>query len=35
VPFHPVDTVPSQAWLPEDCPLCGNGLPLTDPAAQG
>jgi orotate phosphoribosyltransferase len=35
VPFHAVDTVPSQAWLPEDCPLCGDGLPLTDPAAQG
>jgi hypothetical protein len=35
VPFHAVDTVPSHAWLPEVCPLCGDGLPLTDPAAQG
>jgi orotate phosphoribosyltransferase len=35
VPFYAVDTVQSQAWRPEDCPLCGDGIPLTDPSAQG
>lgn len=35
VPFYPVEEVQSQAWRPEDCPLCGDGIPLTDPAAQG
>jgi len=35
VPFYSVDAVQSQAWLPEDCPLCGDGLPLTDPSAHG
>ena len=35
VPFYAVDTVQSQAWRPEDCPLCGDGIALTDPSAQG
>jgi hypothetical protein len=35
VPFYAVDTVRSQAWRPEECPLCGDGIPLTDPSAQG
>src|SRR5580693_7533225 len=35
VPFYAVDTVQSQAWRPEDCPLCGAGIALTDPSAQG
>jgi orotate phosphoribosyltransferase len=35
VPFYSVDAVPSQAWLPEDCPLCANGVPLTDSSVQG
>ena len=35
VPFYAVDTVQSQAWRPEDCPLCADGIPLTYPSAQG
>jgi len=35
VPFYPVDTVHSQAWRPEDCPLRGDGIALTYPSAQG
>jgi orotate phosphoribosyltransferase len=35
VPFYSVDAVPSRAWLPEDCPLCANGVPLTDSSVQG
>jgi orotate phosphoribosyltransferase len=35
VPFYAVDTVQSQAWRPEDCPLCSDGIALTDPTAQG
>jgi orotate phosphoribosyltransferase len=35
VPFYSVDSVPSQVWLLEDCPLCADGMPLTDPAPQG
>jgi orotate phosphoribosyltransferase len=30
VPFYAVDTVRSQTWRPEDCPLCGDGMPLTE-----
>jgi orotate phosphoribosyltransferase len=29
VPFYSVEAVPSQAWLPQDCPLCAAGIPLT------
>lgn len=35
VPFYSVDAVPSRAWLPEDCPLCADGVPLTDSSVQG
>jgi orotate phosphoribosyltransferase len=34
VPFYAVDSVPSRAWRPADCPLCADGVPLTDPAAR-
>ena len=34
VPFHAVDTVPSHAWQPADCPLCADAVMLTDPSAQ-
>lgn len=30
VPFHAVATVPSQAWPAGRCPLCADGIPLTD-----
>jgi len=29
VPFYSVDAVASQAWRPDDCPLCADGIPLT------
>jgi orotate phosphoribosyltransferase len=35
VPFYSVDAVQSRAWLPADCPLCADGVPLTDSSAQG
>jgi orotate phosphoribosyltransferase len=31
VPFYSVDTVASDAWSTDDCPLCADGVPLTDP----
>jgi orotate phosphoribosyltransferase len=34
VPFYSVDSVPSRVWLPADCPLCADGVPLTSPASQ-
>lgn len=34
VPFYSVDSVQSHVWLPQDCPLCADGRPLTDPASQ-
>jgi orotate phosphoribosyltransferase len=34
VPFYSVDAVPSQAWLPANCPLCADGVPLTDSSVQ-
>jgi orotate phosphoribosyltransferase len=34
VPFYSVAAVSSQAWLPLDCPLCVDGIPLMDPASS-
>ena len=34
VPFYSVDAVQSRAWLPADCPLCGDGVPLIDPTTS-
>jgi orotate phosphoribosyltransferase len=34
VPFYAVDAIPSQAWLPDGCPLCADGVPLTEPAGR-
>ena len=31
VPFYTVDTIASQAWPADDCPLCASGIPLTQP----
>jgi hypothetical protein len=31
VPFYPASTVPSWAWPAEECPLCAEGAPYTDP----
>jgi orotate phosphoribosyltransferase len=33
VPFYPVESIESHAWLPSDCPLCTDRRPLTDPGA--
>ncbi|HEY5396910.1 MAG TPA: hypothetical protein VIL16_16095 [Trebonia sp.] len=33
VPFYAVDAVQSSAWLPANCPLCADAVPLTDPAS--
>jgi orotate phosphoribosyltransferase len=33
VPFYPVDTVASQAWPADECPLCASGRPLTRPSS--
>ena len=30
VPFHAAESVRSHAWLPADCPLCADGVPLTE-----
>jgi orotate phosphoribosyltransferase len=30
VPFYTVDEIQSHAWLPDDCPLCADGIPPTD-----
>ena len=30
VPFYAVDEIQSHAWLPDDCPLCADGIPTTD-----
>jgi orotate phosphoribosyltransferase len=34
VPFYSVDAAQSRAWLPADCPLCGDGVPLIDPTTS-
>jgi orotate phosphoribosyltransferase len=34
VPFYSVDSVQSHVWLPADCALCADGMPLTDPASR-
>jgi orotate phosphoribosyltransferase len=31
VPFYPASTVPSRTWPAEQCPLCAEGAPYTDP----
>src|SRR5215469_4870043 len=31
VPFYPVDTMTSQVWPADDCPLCASGIPVTRP----
>jgi orotate phosphoribosyltransferase len=31
VPFYPASTVPSRAWPAEQCLLCAEGTPCTDP----
>jgi orotate phosphoribosyltransferase len=33
VPFYPVDTMTSQAWRADDCPLCASGAPVTRPSS--
>jgi orotate phosphoribosyltransferase len=33
VPFYPVDTMTSQAWPADDCPLCARGTPVTRPSS--
>jgi len=35
VPFYAVGTIPSQAWPAGRCPLCADGVPLTDAASGG
>jgi hypothetical protein len=30
LPFYAVDEMQSQAWLPAECRLCADGVPLTD-----
>jgi orotate phosphoribosyltransferase len=32
VPLYAASTMDSQAWPGDSCPLCANGIPLTDPA---
>jgi orotate phosphoribosyltransferase len=32
VPLYAASTIDSQAWPADKCPLCANGIPLTDPA---
>lgn len=32
VPFYPVDTMTSQAWPADQCPLCASGTPVTRPS---
>jgi len=32
-PFYAVGAIESHAWLPADCPLCADRVPLTDPLA--
>jgi orotate phosphoribosyltransferase len=32
VPFHAVATLDSNAWPAGQCPLCADGVPLTDPS---
>ena len=32
VPFYATDTMQSRAWPAGNCPLCDNGIPLTDPS---
>jgi orotate phosphoribosyltransferase len=34
VPFYAVDAIESRAWLPDDCPLCASGSPLTSPSSM-
>jgi orotate phosphoribosyltransferase len=34
LPFYAVDEMESQAWLPAECRLCADGVPLTDPSSQ-
>jgi orotate phosphoribosyltransferase len=31
VPFYPVETMTSQVWPANDCPLCASGTPVTRP----
>jgi orotate phosphoribosyltransferase len=33
VPFYPVETMTSQAWPADDCPLCASGTPVTLPSS--
>ncbi len=35
VPFYTVGTIASQAWPAGRCPLCAEGVPLTDAASGG
>jgi orotate phosphoribosyltransferase len=32
VPFYPVETMASQVWPADDCPLCASGTPVTRPS---
>jgi orotate phosphoribosyltransferase len=32
VPFYAADTIHSQAWPADKCPLCTSSIPLTDPS---
>ena len=33
VPLHWIETVQSQAWPADECPLCASGTALTDPSS--
>jgi orotate phosphoribosyltransferase len=33
VPFYPVDTMTSQVWPADDCPLCASSTPVTRPSS--
>jgi orotate phosphoribosyltransferase len=35
VPFYPAGTMPSRAWPVPQCPLCGDGVPVTPGADDG
>jgi hypothetical protein len=34
VPLYGIDTMQSQAWPADECPLCASDTPLTDPSSQ-
>jgi orotate phosphoribosyltransferase len=35
VPFYKVATAASQVWPADECPLCAEGAPLTNPSSDG